>query len=227
MTYQLPSLPYDYSALTPYVDAKTMEIHHTKHHQGYVNKLNSALEDYPDLQEKNVVELLRNLNAVPEAIRTAVRNNGGGHANHSLFWPCMSPEGGGKPDGNLAGAINDSFGSFEGFQDKFSQAAATRFGSGWAWLYVDADGNLGVTSTPNQDNPISSGLVPILGLDVWEHAYYLNYQNRRPDYIAAWWNVVNWDEVSKNYGLVQIGVGIDQAKEWVEEAWGKLEEAWA
>ncbi len=204
-----------------------MDIHHGKHHQGYVNKLNNALEGYPDLQKKNVVELLSDLEVVPEEIRTAVRNNGGGHANHSLFWPCMSPEGGSRPSGNLAGAINDGFGSFEDFKDEFSNAAATRFGSGWAWLVVDEDGNLKVSSTPNQDNPISEGLVPILGLDVWEHAYYLNYQNRRADYIAAWWNVVNWDEVTKNYAMVQIGVGIDQARQWVEESWSKLEDAWS
>jgi Fe-Mn family superoxide dismutase len=227
MTFTLPNLPYKYSALTPHIGAQTMEIHHKKHHQGYVNNLNNALEAYPDLQKKSVVQLLSNLDAVPEAIRTAVRNNGGGHANHSLFWPIMSPGGGGGPTGTLAGAINDNFGSFNRFKDKFSQAAATRFGSGWAWLTVDGEGKLGVTSTPNQDNPISSGLVPILGLDVWEHAYYLNYQNRRPDYIAAWWNVVNWEQVAANYAMIQIGVGIDQARQWVEEGWSKLEEAWS
>lgn len=227
MTFTLPNLPYKYNALAPHIDAQTMEIHHQKHHQGYVNNLNNTLEAYPDLQKKSVVQLLSNLDAVPEAIRTAVRNNGGGHANHSFFWPIMSPGGGGSPTGTLAGAINDNFGSFNRFKDKFSQAAATRFGSGWAWLTVDGEGKLDVTSTPNQDNPISSGQVPILGLDVWEHAYYLNYQNRRPDYIAAWWNVVNWEQVTANYALIQIGVGIDQARQWVEESWSKLEEAWS
>jgi Fe-Mn family superoxide dismutase len=198
MTHKLPDLPYDTNALEPHIDAKTMSIHHGKHHQGYVNNLNAALEKYPDLQNEALVELLADLDAIPVDIRIAVRNNGGGHANHSLFWRCMSPQGGGEPQGNLAEAINKSFGSFDNFKEQFTKAAATRFGSGWAWLCVDGNDKLIVTSTPNQDNPISEGLVPILGLDVWEHAYYLNYQNRRPDYIAAWWNVVNWDEVAKN-----------------------------
>ena len=227
MTHKLPNLPYEYSALEPHIDTKTMGIHHGKHHQAYVNNLNAALEKYPDLQKKNVVELLQNLDAVPEDIRMAVRNNGGGHANHSLFWPCMSPKGGGEPKGSLADAINRDFGSFAAFKEQFAKAAATRFGSGWAWLCVDADGKLLVTSTPNQDNPISDGLVPILGLDVWEHAYYLNYQNRRPDYVAAWWNVVNWDEVSKNLMGVKIGAGLDQASDWVKHQWNKLEDGWA
>ncbi len=199
MAHELPSLPYDYNALEPNIDAKTMEIHHSKHHQGYVNNLNAALENYPDLQTKTVVELLSDLNSIPEDIRTAVRNNGGGHANHSLFWTCMDPNGGGEPTGDLANAINSAFGSFDEFKATFSKAAATRFGSGWAWLCSDNSGNLTVISTPNQDNPVSDGLKPILGLDVWEHAYYLNYQNRRPDYIKAWWNVVNWDQVAKNF----------------------------
>lgn len=199
MAHELPELPYDYNALEPNIDAKTMEIHHGKHHQGYVNKLNGALENHPELQNKSVDELLSDLDSLPEDIRTAIRNNGGGHANHSLFWPCMSPDGGGKPEGKLAEAINDSFGSFDDFKEKFSAAAATRFGSGWAWLCVDGSGKLVVTSTPNQDNPVSDGLKPVLGLDVWEHAYYLNYQNRRPDYITSWWNTVNWDQVSKNF----------------------------
>jgi len=198
MTHKLPDLPYDYNALEPHIDARTMSIHHDKHHQGYVNNLNAALEKYPDLQNKALVELLSDLDAIPADIRTAVRNNGGGHANHSLFWPCMSPQGGGEPTGKLAEAINKSFGSFGSFKEQFSKAAATRFGSGWAWLCVDGGDKLVITSTPNQDNPVSEGLEPILGLDVWEHAYYLHYQNRRPDYIAAWWNVVNWDEVAKN-----------------------------
>ena len=227
MTYKLPNLPYEYNALEPHIDTRTMAIHHGKHHQAYVNNLNTALEKHPDLQQKNVVELLSNLEAVPADIRTAVRNNGGGHANHSLFWPCMSPKGGGQPKGQLAEAINENFGSFEAFKAQFSQAAATRFGSGWAWLVVDDKGKLVITSTPNQDNPISEGLVPILGLDVWEHAYYLNYQNRRPDYIAAWWEVVNWDEVSANLMSVKIGAGLDQTSDWVKSQWNKLEDGWA
>lgn len=203
MTHTLPDLPYAHNALEPHIDARTMEIHHGKHHQGYVNNLNAALEGHPNLQNKSVEELLKDLNAVPEDIRVAVRNNGGGHANHSLFWPCMSPDGGGQPNGDLATAINAAFGSFDGFKEQFSKAAATRFGSGWAWLCVDNNGKLVVTSTPNQDNPLSDGLNPILGLDVWEHAYYLHYQNRRPDYIAAWWNVVNWAQVAKNYAAAK------------------------
>lgn len=203
MAHELPALPYAHNALEPHIDARTMEIHHGKHHQGYVNNLNAALEGHADLQGKSVEELLKNLNAVPESIRTAVRNNGGGHANHSLFWPCMSPNGGGEPDGDLAAAINSAFGSFAAFKEQFSKAAATRFGSGWAWLCVNSSGGLEITSTPNQDSPLSEGLTPILGLDVWEHAYYLHYQNRRPDYIAAWWNVVNWAQVAKNYAAAK------------------------
>lgn len=203
MAHELPALPYAHNALEPHIDARTMEIHHGKHHQGYVNNLNKALEGHPNLQSKSVEELLKDLNAIPQDIRTAVRNNGGGHANHSLFWPCMSPSGGGQPSGALAQAIKSAFGSFDSFKDQFSKAAATRFGSGWAWLCVDNGGGLVVTSTPNQDSPLSEGLTPILGLDVWEHAYYLKYQNRRPDYIAAWWNVVNWDQVAKNYAAAK------------------------
>lgn len=199
MAHELPPLPYGFDALEPYIDERTMQVHHGKHHQGYVNKLNAALEKYPELQAKSVEELLSDLDAVPEDIRTTVRNNGGGHANHSQFWPAMKPGGGGEPQGALADAINATFGSFESFKEEFSKAAATRFGSGWAWLCLDGAGKLVVTSTPNQDNPVTQGLKPILGLDVWEHAYYLSYQNRRPDYIAAWWNVVNWDEVAARY----------------------------
>lgn len=199
MAHVLPDLPYSYEALEPNIDAKTMEIHHGKHHQGYVNNLNAALENHPELQDKSVEDLISDLNSIPEDIRNAVRNNGGGHANHSLFWPCMGPNGGGSPEGELADAINSAFGSFDNFKDQFSKAAATRFGSGWAWLCVDGSGNLVVTSTPNQDNPISDGLKPVLGLDVWEHAYYLNYQNRRPDYVSSWWNVVNWNQVAQNF----------------------------
>lgn len=200
MPFELPKLPYEYTALEPHIDARTMEIHYTKHHQGYVNKLNAAIDQHSELGDKSVEELLRDLSSVPEDIRTAVRNNGGGHANHSLFWPVMSPNGGGEPSGELADAINSVFSGFDSFKEQFSAAAAGRFGSGWAWLSVDGGGKLVVTSTPNQDSPLSEGLTPILGLDVWEHAYYLNYQNRRPDYIAAWWNVVNWEQVAANYG---------------------------
>lgn len=199
MPYQLPKLPYSYDALEPYIDARTMEIHHTKHHQTYINNVNAALEKYPALADKSVEDLIRDLNAVPEDIRTVVRNNGGGHANHSMFWTIMAPKAGGEPSGELAEAIKSAFGGFDGFRDQFSKAAAGRFGSGWAWLSVDGSGKLVVTSTPNQDSPLSEGLKPILGLDVWEHAYYLNYQNRRPDYVAAWWNVVNWKQVASNY----------------------------
>lgn len=199
MPYQLPKLPYSYDALEPHIDARTMEIHHTKHHQTYINNVNAALEKHPELADKSVEDLIRDLNAVPEDIRTVVRNNGGGHANHSMFWTIMAPKAGGEPSGGLAEAIKSAFGGFDSFKDQFSKAAAGRFGSGWAWLSVDGSGKLVVTSTPNQDSPLSEGLKPILGLDVWEHAYYLNYQNRRPDYIAAWWNVVNWKQVASNY----------------------------
>lgn len=196
--FELPALPYPANALEPHIDEKTMNIHHGKHHNTYVTNLNNALEGHDDLSEKSLEELLQNLDSLPESIRTAVRNNGGGHANHSLFWEILSGDGGGEPTGELADAINQKFGSFESFKEEFANAAATRFGSGWAWLIVD-NGELAVTSTPNQDTPIMEGKTPILGLDVWEHAYYLNYQNRRPDYINAFWNVVNWDEVAKRY----------------------------
>lgn len=199
MTHQLPALPYAFNALEPHIDARTMEIHHGKHHQAYVNNLNAALEKYPNLQSKSIEDLLRGIETVPEDIRMAVRNNGGGHANHALFWPTMSGSGGGEPGGELAEAIKSAFGSFASFKEKFSNAAKTRFGSGWAWLVVKSNGSLDVYSTPNQDSPYMNGDTPILGLDVWEHAYYLNYQNRRPDYVEAWWNVVNWAEVAKNY----------------------------
>jgi Fe-Mn family superoxide dismutase len=227
MTHKLPKLPYEVSALEPYIDTRTMAIHHDKHHQAYVNNLNKALEGYEDLQSKTVLELLQNLDAVPESIRTAVRNNAGGHINHSMFWLSLSAEGGGQPVGKLAEAINTAFGSFDNFQTQFSQAAATRFGSGWAWLCIEDGGGLKVMSTANQDNPISQGLIPIVGLDVWEHAYYLNYQNRRPDYITAWWNVVDWDYVAGNYGLYQVGEGLNQVAEWARAKWNNLEESWA
>ncbi|GKV68077.1 superoxide dismutase [Mn] [Sporosarcina sp. NCCP-2716] len=196
MAYKLPELPYAYDALEPHIDKETMEIHHTKHHNTYVTNVNAALEGHDDLAAKSVEDLISDLNAVPENIRTAVRNNGGGHANHSLFWTLLSPNGGGAPKGELAEAIDKKFGSFDKFKEEFGNAAKTRFGSGWAWLVVD-NGELAITSTPNQDNPLMEGKTPLLGLDVWEHAYYLNYQNRRPDYISAFWNVVNWDEVEK------------------------------
>ncbi|WP_342564136.1 superoxide dismutase [Paenibacillus sp. FSL R7-0345] len=198
MAFQLPALPYPNNALEPHIDALTMEIHHDRHHNTYVTNLNAALEKAPELQDKSIEELLTDLNAVPEAIRTAVRNNGGGHANHTLFWEVIGPNGGGAPTGALAAAIDSELGGFDKFKEDFAAAATTRFGSGWAWLVVK-DGKLAVTSTPNQDNPISEGATPILGLDVWEHAYYLNYQNKRPDYIKAFWNVVNWEEVGKRY----------------------------
>ncbi|MDE4083704.1 superoxide dismutase SodA [Planococcus maritimus] len=198
MAYELPELPYAYDALEPHIDKETMNIHHTKHHNTYVTNVNAALEGHDDLSSKSIEELITDLNAVPEDIRTAVRNNGGGHANHSLFWQLLSPNGGGQPTGAVADAINSKFGSFDEFKEKFEAAGKTRFGSGWAWLVV-SNGELEVTSTPNQDSPLSEGKTPILGVDVWEHAYYLKYQNRRPDYLAAFWNVVNWDEVSKRY----------------------------
>lgn len=197
MAHQCPPLPYDYSALEPSIDEQTMRIHHDKHHEGYVSKLNAALEGHGDLQGKSIEDLLSDLNALPEAIRGAVRNNGGGHYNHSLFWPSMSP-GGGSPSGALASAIDAAFGSFDAFKDQFGSTAAGQFGSGWGWLALDG-GSLKVLGTPNQDNPISQGMTPLLGVDVWEHAYYLKYQNRRADYIAAWWNVVNWEEVARRF----------------------------
>src|ERR1700692_3549682 len=197
MAFTLPPLPYAFDALEPYIDKQTMEIHHGKHHGAYVTNLNKALESAPDLQSKTVEELLANNCAiVPEAIRTAVRNNGGGHINHSMFWQIMGPHAGGAPVGNLASAINSSFGSFDAFKEKFGAAATTRFGSGWAWLLKTASG-VEITSTANQDSPVMEGKFPVIGLDVWEHAYYLKYQNRRPEYIAAWWSVVNWKEAEK------------------------------
>jgi len=196
--FELPDLPYAYDALEPSIDKETMNIHHTKHHNTYVNNLNAALEGHEDLQNKSLEDLISDLDALPEDIRTAVRNNGGGHANHSLFWKVMSPNGGGNPSGELADKIDETFGSFDQFKETFEKAATGRFGSGWAWLVLD-NGELKVTSTPNQDSPLMEGQTPLLGIDVWEHAYYLKYQNRRPDYVKAFWNVVNWDEVEKNY----------------------------
>jgi superoxide dismutase, Fe-Mn family len=200
--HALPSLPYDYAALEPHIDRQTMEIHHTKHHQAYVNNLNAALDKHPELYQKSLEELLRMVDRIPEDIRTVVRNNAGGHHNHSLFWTIMRPKSGGEPSGALAEAIKKTFGDFAKLKEQVSNAGASRFGSGWAWLAV-ANGKLEVFSTPNQDSPLMEGKVPILGLDVWEHAYYLKYQNRRPDYIAAWWNVVNWAEVAKRFEQVK------------------------
>ena len=198
MAFTLPALPYANDALEPHIDARTMEIHHTKHHQAYVNNLNAAIEKAPELASKTIDDLMRGINSVPEAVRTAVRNNGGGHWNHSLFWQLMGPGKGGEPTGKLADSIKTAFGDFNKFKEQFAAAGAGRFGSGWAWLVTDG-GKLSITSTPNQDNPLMEGKTAILGLDVWEHAYYLKYQNRRPDYIAAWWNVVNWDAVADRY----------------------------
>ncbi|MBY0096364.1 superoxide dismutase [Mesobacillus maritimus] len=202
MAFELPELPYAYDALEPHIDKETMNIHHTKHHNTYVTNLNNALAGNEELLSKSVEEVIANLDAVPEAARTAVRNNGGGHANHSLFWQILSPNGGGAPTGEIAEAISNKFGSFDAFKEEFAKVATTRFGSGWAWLAVN-NGELEVTSTPNQDSPLMEGKTPVLGLDVWEHAYYLNYQNRRPDYIGAFWNVVNWDEVNKRYNAAK------------------------
>ena len=199
MPHEIDPLPYDYNALEPYIDEQTMRIHHDKHHQAYANNLNTALEKHPDLQSKSAEDLLRDLNAVPEEIRTAVRNNAGGVVNHNFFWKVMGPDGGGQPTGEIADAINKTFGSFEEFKTKFNEAGAKRFGSGWAWLVKGDGGQLQILSTPNQDNPISEGHTPLLGNDVWEHAYYLKYQNARPKYLEEWWNTVNWDQVNKNF----------------------------
>jgi Fe-Mn family superoxide dismutase len=199
MAFTLPPLPYDFGALEPHIDAKTMEIHHDKHHAAYVNNLNAAIEKAPELQGKSLDQLMRDINTVPESVRTAVRNNGGGHWNHSMFWQIMAPNAGGEPTGALADKINSTFGGFAKFKEQFNAAGAGRFGSGWAWLIADPQGGLSITSTPNQDNPLMEGKTAVMGVDVWEHAYYLKYQNRRPDYLNAWWNVVNWGEVSRRY----------------------------
>lgn len=199
MAFETPALPYSADALEPYIDAKTMTVHHDGHHVAYTNNLNAALEGHADLQSKSIEDILQNIDTVPENIRAAVRNNGGGFANHNLFWKLLSAQGGGEPTGVLAEAINSAFGSFAKFKEDFAKAATTRFGSGWAWLVVDKSGKLAVTSTPNQDNPMSDGLTPILGLDVWEHAYYLKYQNKRADYIGSFWNIVNWSQVTQNF----------------------------
>lgn len=197
--YSLPPLPYNYNALEPYIDSETMQIHHDKHHLAYVNNLNSALEKYPDFFEKSAEELITDLNDVPEEIRIAVRNNAGGHVNHSMFWQIMSPDGGGEPTGELAEEIGKNFGSFSEFQNKFNEAGLKRFGSGWVWLVKTNDGKLEIISTANQDNPMTEGYIPVLGNDLWEHAYYLKYKNMRADYLKAWWNVVNWQEVENRF----------------------------
>jgi Fe-Mn family superoxide dismutase len=202
MPYQLPPLPYAFDALEPHIDAKTMEIHHDKHHATYVNKLNEALASHPDLQAKSVEDLLRGIDQMPEAIRGAVKNHGGGHANHSLFWEVMGPGAGGAPSGAIADALTAAFGTFESFKEKLTNAAANQFGSGWGWLVASA-GKLEVIAKPNQDSPLMDGKTPILGVDVWEHAYYLKYQNRRPDYLSAWWNTVNWPAVAQRYGAAR------------------------
>jgi superoxide dismutase, Fe-Mn family len=202
MAYELPALPYAAAALEPHIDTRTMEIHHGKHHAGYTAKLNAAVEG-TEYADRSAEDLVANLGSLPANLQGAVRNNGGGYVNHNLFWTVMSPNGGGSPSGDLAAAIDIAFGSLDDFKAAFSAAAGTRFGSGWAWLVVNGDGSLAVTSTPNQDNPLTDGATPILGLDVWEHAYYLNYQNRRPDYVAAFWNVVNWDQVAANFAAAK------------------------
>ena len=229
MKHKLPSLPYDYSALEPHIDARTMTFHHDKHHQAYVNNLNQALEGYPELQQKLTLQLLYELDSVPEEIHTAIRNNGGGHLNHTMFWSSLHPDGGGVPDGKLADAIDEAFGSFDDFKEAFSKAATTLFGSGWTWLCVDGRGKLLIATTENQDNPISQGLIPLLGLDVWEHAYYLSYENRRADYVAAWWSIVNWGYVTSNLTTANaalsvkgIASGIDA---WAEATWSSIVDA--
>ena len=198
MAFEVPSLPYDYNALEPYIDTQTMQLHRDKHHAAYVNNLNNAVNN-TDFASKNVDDILRNINDVPQNVRAAVQNNGGGHFNHSMFWAIMKPNGGGEPTGALASAIQQTFGSFDQFKAAFNDAGVKRFGSGWTWLVLDQSGKLSVISTPNQDSPLMNGQYPVMGNDVWEHAYYLKYQNRRPDYLAAWWNVVNWDEIARRY----------------------------
>ena len=223
MAHRLPDLPYGYDALEPHIDANTMRIHHGKHHQAYVDNLNKALEGHDELQQLSALELIMSLDQVPTEIRTAVRNNGGGHVNHTMFWDSMSPNGGGEPGGMLGDAIGEAFGSLDDFKAKFANAAMTRFGSGWAWLCVDSEGNLAVTSTPNQDNPVfTDAMAPILGLDVWEHAYYLNYQNRRADYVAAFWNIVDWDQVAAGLALVRTVEGVTALANFAQAKWNEL-----
>jgi Fe-Mn family superoxide dismutase len=227
MTHKLPPLPYDYAALEPHIDTLTMAVHHDKHHQAYVNNLNKALENYPDLQNKSAFLLLSDLGGIPEVIRTAVRNHGGGHANHSMFWNAMHSAGGGEPGGKLGEAIDEYFGSFEEFKEAFSKKAATLFGVGWTWLCMDREGKLLIATTANQDNPVSQGLIPLVGLDVWEHAYYLKYENRRADYIAAWWNVVSWGYVSANLAAAKFELGVRDVAVWAEDTWSKITSAFS
>jgi len=200
MAFALPPLPYDFNALEPHIDAQTMEIHHDRHHQAYINNVNAAIEKHPELANQSIEELLGDLNAIPEDIRTVVRNNGGGHYNHSMFWEIMGPGGGGEPTGAVAAAINSAFGDYATFKETLTKAAVGQFGSGWGWLVKDGSGKLSVFGRPNQDTPLSEGLTPVLGVDVWEHAYYLKYQNKRPDYVGAWFNTINWDAVNKRFG---------------------------
>ena len=223
MKHKLPDLPYGYDALEPNIDASTMRIHHDKHHQAYVDNLNKALEGHEDLQKMNALELIMSLDQVPSDIRTAVRNNGGGHVNHTMFWETMGPGDGGAPSGNLGEAIDQAFGSFDSFKEQFAKAAMTRFGSGWAWLCVNSEGDLTVTSTPNQDNPVfTDAMAPILGLDVWEHAYYLNYQNRRADYVAAFWNVVDWEAVAASFAMIRTANGVAALADYTQAKWNEL-----
>lgn len=231
MAHKLPRLPYDYSALEPHIDTRTMAVHHDKHHQAYVNNLNKALEGYPELQNKLTLQLLSHLDGVPEEIRTAVRNNGGGHLNHKMFWKSLDPDGSDGPRGQLAEALVEAFGSFVDFKAAFSEAATTLFGSGWTWLCVDGEGKLLITTTAGHDNPVSEGLIPLLVLDVWEHAYYLKYENRRADYVAAWWNVVSWGYVSGKLGSAKFHLGArdaaEEIKEWTADTWSKIEGAFS
>lgn len=222
MAFTLSPLPYAYEALEPHIDTRTMQIHHDKHHAAYINNLNAALANHPDLADKSIWELLSDLDSVPADIRTAVRNNGGGHANHSMFWASMGPDASGGPSGALAEDIVATFGSFDAFKEQFAKAGMGRFGSGWAWLVMDSAGKLSIVSTPNQDNPISEGLVPLLGIDVWEHAYYLKYQNLRGDYIKAWWNVVNWDYIERVYASAHASVAAANAVAWAKNKWTEI-----
>ena len=225
MAYKLPDLPYSNKALEPYIDADTMAIHHDKHHQAYVNNLNAAVEKHPELFEQTALELILDLDAIPEDIRGAVRNHGGGHVNHTMFWTIMGPDCGGAPSGGLATAIDEDFGSFDAFKQAFAKAAGGVFGSGWAWLCVGKDGKLMITTTANQDNPVfTEGVFPILGVDVWEHAYYLKYQNRRPDYLEAWWSVVNWSQVSTYRKVILVSGGVAEMTDWAKDQWSRLEE---
>ena len=225
MPHKLPDLPYAHNALEPHIDAETMAIHHGKHHQAYVNNLNAALESHPDLQEKSALELVVEFDSLPDSVKPAVQKQGGGHVNHSMFWTLMSANGGGEPGGGLAAEINETFGSFDEFKAAFKAAAGGVFGSGWAWLVVGADGKLKITTTANQDNPVfTEGSLPILGVDVWEHAYYLKYQNRRPDYLDAFFNVVNWDQVAAYLAMVRVGEGVIALADWADEQKAKLQD---